>query len=330
MICLWMVLFLLWGTIPGALAAAPPQTKNYVNYNGSWTNRCDAMPGEEISCLAVFTARGGESCIARGKLSPGLEYVGTTALRQNGEPVNASYCTVVTRWLDSNSAFEIHFSPLFARDREVRLEIEYTVRLTTDAGPGERSTAAVELVDSREGVTSGEAAVIQSFGFSLYRGVSIPDTENHSNPLPSVCFSLYGDQNGKTRIAFLENGNKEYCACTAADCGHTRHAYLLSTPENGVIQLRGLSEGTYYLREERTPQGYKSTADMLEITVSENGQVSAGGVPLLGQSLSLLEQSASAHTKTVVKDLMWFYEMGCKVLATALAVLLAMRRYLFC
>ena len=289
------------------------------------------MPGEEIACLAVFSARGGEGYIARGRLSPGLEFVEVTSIRQNGEPINASYCTVVTRWIDSENGFEIHFSPLFSQsEEELRLEIEYGVRLTTDAALEEDAAASMELWDTQGGAITGEAAVIRCFDFSVYRGVSIPDKEKQSNPLPGVCFSLYRDSKGKNRVAFTEDPGRGYSACTASGCGHERHAYLLSSPENGLIQLQGLSEGTYYLREERTPQGYESTADMLEIVVSADGEISAGGVLLPDRMISLLEQSASLSVVPAANGLMTFYEIGCKVLATALAVLLALRRYLFC
>lgn len=316
------------GVAPDALAAendAAPA--NYVKDSRDvWTGERDAMPGQEVACKAVFTVRGGETYTARGRLSPGLEYVEVVSVLENGVPVNASYCTVVTRWLGDGSAFALHFSPLFAPAGEVRLEIGYTVRVT---GQADR-TAAVELIDSRGETLSGAAAHIRSFSLTVSRGTALSDGDRGNDPLSGAGFCLYRDRAGQKRVAFTVGADGGYIACTGYGCGHNSHVYLLSTPENGTLELQGLAQGTFYLREERTPPGHTPAADMLEITVSGEGELCAGGALLTDGRLSLLEQSAAVTVRTEKNGFIAFFETGSKLLAAVLAVMLSFRRYLFC
>ena len=163
----------------------------------------------------------------------------------------------------------------------------------------------------------------------MYRAVSIPEAVKQTNPLSGACFSLYRGRDREERMVFAAGRGGEYTACAGEDCRHSRHTCLLKTPENGTLRLRGLGAGTYYLQETRPPQGCAVSADMLEITVGENGEITVGGTLAADGVIRLVEQTGSEGKKETESDPLAFYEKGCRVLSAVLAALLMARRQLF-
>lgn len=328
-----LLLAALTSVSPPALAAhGPPAAENQVlDRAGEWAAQTDAMPGEEIACRAVFTVPGRAGYTARGVFSPGVECVLLTALRQNGQDVNASYYTAVTRHTPEGDAFEIHFAEGFSAAETVQLEIGYTVRLNASAawGDGENS-CAVTLLSAGGEELFGQAAQILTRGVYCYRGVAIPDAAKKSNPLSGACLSLYYDAEQTQRVAFVQTGAAVYMACTGTNCGHSRHDYLLKTPENGVVTIAGLREGTYYLCETMPPRGYSAAADNLALTVDADGRLAVDGTPVPDGMIQIVEQTVGETAAVEERDPLTFYENGCKVLSAVMAVLVLERKRLFC
>lgn len=291
----------------------------------TWAVQRDAMPGEVIRCRADLTLEGGREYTVRSAFSPGVEFAELTALRCGGKAVNASAYTVLTGRFIPRGAFELRLSSGFAEPGAAMLEIEYAVALTEAAG--ERSTCGLAVCGDTPAQTAD--AVIYSRGFCLYRGVAIPDSGKQSNPLPGTCYCLYRDRELLKRVAFVAGENGAYTACAAERCAHRRHAYLLRTGENGTLHIRGLSEGTYYLLESRTPEGHVSMAEGTELRVDSRGGITAGGVPLTDGRLSLVEKPAGYTEAAEERDPLLFYIYGSRVLSALLAVMLAAHRYLF-
>ena len=316
---------------PSINAAGELPASNMVRRDaGSWAAVCSAMPGERVDCRAVFYVRGDRGYIARGQFSDGVDLQRVTALRQNGEDINASYYTTIERLDAGKKHFEIHFAPGWSDAKEVCLEIEYAVSLNEQAGTGEQDNrCAVELAAADGSALSGEEAYLHTYAFACYRAMAIPDTIKQSNPLTGACFSLYRDKERTRRVAFAAGRGGVYTACTGENCDHSRHTFLLKTPENGTLRLRGLGAGIYYLQETRAPKGCGVSADSLEIVLSENGTVTAGGVDVPEGMIKLIEPLKAEPKKEEESDPLAFYEKGCKVLSTVMAALLMARKQLF-
>ena len=288
------------------------------------------MPGESVDCRAVFAAFGESGYVIRSFFSEGVELESVTALRCDGEAVNASYYTTLARSAAGRRSFEIHLAPDWNFAGRRRLEVEYTVRLNEKAAVnGSENRCAVLLVASDGTPVSEAETFLRTGSFSCYRAVAIPEAGRQANPLSGACFCLYRDREHTVRVAFSAQSGGVYTACAAESCTHTRHIYLLKTPENGTLCLRGLGEGTYYLREQRPPQGYAVTADSLEIVLDGEGRVTAGGVETPDGVVRLIEQGRAAPKTVRERDPLSFYEKGCRVLSAVLGTLVMARRRLF-
>lgn len=290
-----------------------------------WAPERDAMPGQIVRCRAEITVEGGREYTVRSAFSPGVEFVELTALRCGGKAVNASTYTLLTGRFIPSGAFELRLSSRFSAAGVSALEIEYTVVLTESAPDESICALTVTGENDEQTVPAG----IYSSGFSLYRGVAVPDSEKQSNPLPGTCYCLYRDRGLTQRVAFVAHGDGTYTACAGEHCGHRRHAYLMRTGENGTLHIRGLEQGTYCLLESRTPEGHTPMARGTEIVVSAGGTITAGGAELTDGRLSLVEKPAGYTETAEQKDPLAFYIYGSRVLSALLAVMLAAHKYLF-
>ena len=306
-------------------ALAAEETAAVQTHAGDWATSRSAMPGEELHFRASLTLHTGESWTVRSAFSPGIEFLSLTAVRAGGESVNASYYTLVTGARSKESAFTLHLSAQFSARESVCLTVEWTARLGDACltGAGGNSVSLIAESESGQTVTSGGAEVF-AYGFSVFRGVRFADARVADHPLPSACFRLYYDAAAREPVAFRENGDS-YLAC-ALDCGHTRHTYILRTTEDGYVRIEGLPAGTYYLQESRPPSGYGCAADMLRVTLTEDGALETDAPEVSGSTLLLLEtaQESLPENKTLA-----FYRRGCGVMAVLFTtVLCGKRRYL--
>ena len=305
-------------------ALAAEETAAVQTCAGDWAVSRSAMPGETLHFRASLMLRPGESWTVRSAFSPGIDFLSLTAVLADGESVNASYYTLVTGARSPESAFTLHLSARFSARESVCLTVEWTARLGDMCVTGAEGNAASLTAESESGETvTSAAATVTSYGFSVFRGVRFADARVADHPLPSACFRLYYDAAAREPVAFRESG-EAYLAC-ALDCVHTRHTYILRTGENGLVRIGGLAAGTYYLQESRPPSGYLSAAEVLPVTVTEDGTVEAAGAELSGSTVLLLEtaQEALPEDKTLA-----FYRRGCGVMVTLLTtVLCGKRRY---
>jgi len=324
-ICL-LLLTVLWPT--PARAAGGDVENRVLTADGEWAPVRDAMPGETLFCRSAVTLRRGGAYTLRGLLSPGLSFGAVTELRLDGETVNASYYTISTAYQEPGCAFTVHLAEGFAPDSGGELTLLYTLQLNDSAAGEAGDAASLTVTDARSRLQSGEAALIVSRGLTVYRGVLLPENNGASNPVFGACLSLYRDAARKDRVAFREREEDVYLACAGEACAHTRHAYVVRTPTNGRLRLEGLPAGTYYLAETRPPEGMTESAEPVEVTISTDGEILAGGVECPEGVVPLLHTPADV-TEGRAPDPLAFYRIGSRVLALALSLLVAGRRYYF-
>ena len=269
-------------------ALAAEETAAVQTRAGDWTPSRSAMPGEELHFRVSLTLRTGESWTVRSVFSPGVEFLALTAVRADGESVNASYYTLVTGARSKESAFALHLAARFSARESVCLTVEWTARLGDGCVTGAEGNRVFLTAVSESGQTaaSGSAAVF-AYGFSVFRGVRFADARVADHPLPSACFRLYYDAAAREPVAFRENGDI-YLAC-ALGCGHTRHTYIL------------------------------------RVTLTEDGVLETDASEASGSTVLLLEtaQESLPENKTLT-----FYRRGCGVMAMLFTtVLCGKRRY---
>ncbi len=310
-----------------AEAAASGAENTVLSDSGDWALSRSAAPWETLVCRGVVKLAGDGQQTVTCRLCAGLEFGTVISVLCRGEPVNASFYTIVTSRLTDESAFALHLSE-GAGAKGDELEIQYTVRLNDAAEiGGSGNHFCITLSDGNGIERRGEEGTIYTWSAEIYRGVHIPEAPGQSKPVYGSCLCLYEDPELRRKIAFTVRGTDEYLACSAEDCPHTRHTYVMRTPGTGKFRLEGLKAGTYYLRETRPPDGMTATAEAVEITVTENGRMFASGVECGEGTVAVIQNAASAGKTDGPRTLLDCYRIGSRILVTLLTVLVATRRY---
>lgn len=285
--------------------------------SGSWSGVRDAMAGEQILCRSTLTMPAEGEGVYACRLSRGLSFVSVTQVLRDGEAINAAFYTVVTA-RQEETAFTLYISPLAAPPGE-RLTAEFILSVNDSAERENRFSLAPVG-------ESGQSGCIRCFSLTALRASILPET-GQQYPVSGACLCLSRDRLGQDRLAFRQRGEDSYLACTADDCPHARHLYVLKTPRNGRVYLEGLSAGTYYLCETRPAEGLNVTAESVELVLTPEGKLWADGV-LCPDSVAVMRHNGTqTNAEERSYTLMDFYRRGSELLAMGLLALLAARRY---
>lgn len=103
-------------------------------------------------------------------------------------------------------------------------------------------------------------------------GIDLTKTFEDATAYPTngkTQFSLYTDQDCKTAVA-VSGGNGTYWVDSSSSTTAMDVAQIETTAD-GTLTIKGLAEGTYYLKETSAPDGYGKIQDPIEITISKGG-----------------------------------------------------------
>lgn len=313
--CAALFAILLWSIMTAKPALAAQPTDFVQTAALTWATERDGMSGERMLCRSEVTAEeGGDSfsCF----LSDGLTFDRVTAVFRNGEPVNAAMYTVVTERQRNGAAFTLH---VCAEAAGAPLVVEYILRVN-DAAGAENWFSLV-----REGEEPKRGGCLRLFSLRIFRGVFVSES-GQLHPVSGSCLCLTRDRSGHDRVAFRQRDEDTYLACTAVECGHARHLYVMKTPRNGIIRLEGVPQGTYYLRETRPSDGTVEAAEPREITITAEGEIFCDGTEQPDGMASMIHSDHSAAEKKRF-SLLAFYRGGIRLLTVLLCILIGSRRY---
>ena len=326
--CTCLLLLALFGcaVAPEARCASPAMENMVWTAQGKWASSRSVMPWDTVLLRGTAELHDTGQHTIRCHLTEGIRFETVTAVKCGGEDVNASLYTVVAAPLGEDCAFAIHLSSGVGENGD-RLEIQYTA-FFDDRAADEASCHFYLSISGADGHTAaGESGELFLYSVGIYRGIQLPEAPGKTNPISGACFCLYYDPELQNRVAFTVHARDEYLACGGEECPHTRHTYVLRTPENGTVRLYGLPEGSYYLQETRPPDGMTAAAEVREIIVTEEGRVFSSGMECDNGIVPVVFHPALEVKTTARCTLLDIYKMGSRILATALAVLLATRRY---
>ncbi len=184
------------------------------------------------------------------------EETGTETLYEN--QVSAAYYTITTGELDDGCDFEVTVDLSSLYNDGVITEADLgvsTIRIFFYAELDEEeargvhtSTVYYQVYDEEELKFTSNTDVVSVYNFDIRVYKYDADTDA---PLKGAVFGLYSDEACKNPVL---HGGEPYVATSDAD---------------GILEFKGIPEGTYNLKELAAPEGYATASDAVKIRLSE-------------------------------------------------------------
>lgn len=201
----------------------------------------------------------------------GLDVVdGSVSVSTNGE---VTLRTDEYQLISNNDtiSFELINEGLDAFDNaeECTLTVSYNAYINQNATLATAITNTANLTYAYVGGVVSEAsdaATVYTYGIDLTK------TFEDATAYPTngkTQFSLYTDQDCKTAVT-VSGGNGTYWVDSSSSTTAMDVAQIETTAD-GTLTIKGLAEGTYYLKEVAAPGGYGKIQDPIEITISKGG-----------------------------------------------------------
>lgn len=173
--------------------------------------------------------------------------------------------------------FEVSFTDAFYNDFRNQIDdglltqivIQYLTTVKDDAVINEpmNNTTHLTYGDNNTSTTESKTTT-KTFGIPVFKYTGT------NTPLAGAEFKLYTDSNcneESTALKFTLNDSK-YRYDSAKG-----NAVLTSLENTGHIDIEGLKEGTYYLKETKAPKGYNLLKNPVEIRIDSAGKIYVDG-----------------------------------------------------
>lgn len=275
--------------------------------DAGWGETADHAIGDEVQFRLTATLPSAENYNLykdyylkfNDTMSSGLAYKTGTMKIYYGNADTAG-TTIDPDWSDSEGGKSFsHTTEELKNSKNLKagdtVKIEYTAIVTKDAvvgEPGNLNTAYVEF--SRDPNTEGTGTMTTTqkdtvwvFTYELDTFKYTPGEENNKTPLKDVEFRLYSDENAEQEIKLVEktiNGTIYYVPANANETG-----VAMKSGEDGYFRIRGLDDGTYYLKETKALDGYNEVPVIkIDIkathteTIDGNGDITKLSITLNG------------------------------------------------
>ena len=152
---------------------------------------------------------------------------------------------------------------------------ECTLTVSYNAYINQNATLATAITNTANFTYAyvGGAVSEDSNSATVYTyGIDLTKTFEDATAYPTngkTQFSLYTDQDCKTAVT-VSGGNGTYWVDSSSSTTAMDVAQIETTAD-GTLIIKGLAEGTYYLKETSAPDGYGKIQDPIEITISKGG-----------------------------------------------------------
>ena len=183
-----------------------------------------------------------------------------------------------------------------------KIRIEYTATLNGNAVLGETGNVNNAYLDysnnpytQTDWESKSDSAKVYTYGMDI----SKVDKDDHDTFLAGAEFELYATEEGtadKTNaIAFVMLSEGVYRKAAASDTSTTTTLQVGAKDSlTGKLTIKGLAEGTWYLKEITAPDGYNLLASPVKVTIEDkdgdvlDGKVSGAAANATGEAVALV------------------------------------------
>lgn len=289
----------------------------------------------------VILPKGSDSVIFHDEMDKGLELIaGSIKVYTDADMKTelASDKYTVTTKSDitpptDGCTFEIAFTQeyLNSLDASITLYIAYQAKLTTNAVVGDAGNENHSHLSygDKTGTTQTETPDSETKTYTWSFTILKYGNNDIEKVLAGAKFVLLNSD--KTMVAIFDGDQKftewENVPAAGEDGTITWPAgAVLTTPDNGKIELKGLDSGTYYLREIEAPNGYNKLADDEEVKIEPTTDTENNKMSLAAVTAEINNNSGSELPSTGGMGTTIFYVLGSILLFGATVLLITKKR----
>lgn len=230
---------------------------------------------------------------------------------KNGE-TEMNSITVDTTSAPNSFSFTV---PANSENSDITYTVTYSAELlkTAEIAP-EKNTSKVQLEEMGNVPVDEKEVSTQTYAFDIK---SVRE-DDRNTLIDGAEFKLYSDNACEHEINLVESGSGSYRLATSDDEDYVN----ITTINSGTVRVQGLKgDTTYYLKEAKTPAGYKNYTNKLSVTITTDANNVAVVTVEYSQG-SLLPSTGGVGTT-------FCYILGTALMLGAGAVLVIRRRMFF-
>lgn len=216
------------------------------------------------------------SLVNKNKADTGVDFDDNTNII--GLTENNDYTLKTNR---DNKSFEISFTEdgykKIKSNPDYILRISYSAVINKNATINNTNTATLTYGDKG---TTTDQAYVGTLHIPVFKYTS--KLVGQETPLAGAEFTLYNKD--EEAIKFSKGVGEN----TYNYDENVIETATLTSDENGNIEIKGLAEGTYYLKETKAPKGYNLLKDRIQVTITPI--VKDTTQEITGQKLTVLEK----------------------------------------
>lgn len=299
-----------------------------------WVSENSSAIGETVDFRVVINVHAGaQNYILHDHIAEGFSNVQVTKVEHvpfQGTPhtVDPSDYTYVLPTADSTCqkngkacTFEVKLDDEVFADVETndQIIIYYSATLDTDAdvtAAGNVNTAFLEYGEGH--FTTESSTVTRTFAFDL---IKVNETNMR---LDGAAFKIYDAATGGNEIKFIEVKEAgvvtHYRLATAEEITNAALAIRIDVA-NGQTRIEGLDNGSYYLEEVETPDGYNTLTSRQKVTISDSNLEDS-----VGQGVNVVNKTGAVLPSTGGLGTTLFITIGGILAMGAGVVLFARKR----
>lgn len=277
------------GTLCSLSSSQPNVTINEKNdvpsvdkkvYNGTdYVDSNNANIGDTIHFhTTIHVKKGAQSYVLHDVLSKGLK-LNTDTTTLHGSPVYITDSDSYVLNKDNNNdytftetkdGFTITFTDSYLKskeDKDYTLLVSYSATLTDAAViGGEGNTNETYLKYGVDSESNHSTTTTYTFEIPVYKYTG---TDENKQDLAGAKFKLYTNKDftEANEVKVTEVGTNYFVGSTDAKKN------VMTSPQSGRFEIKGLKAGTYYLKEIEAPKGYNLLANAVEIQITQDGKV---------------------------------------------------------
>lgn len=289
-----------------------------------WGAKNTADIGQTVEFRVTINVHAGaENYVLHDLMEEGLTFQSVTKIEHvipgsETHTVDAAKYTVNSGTADG-CTFEVVFTQTFCNDLETndKIIVYYTAMLNRDAvvaGNGNVNTAWLSFGEDHE--TEEDATTTYTYGFDVVK------TDSQNNLIDGAEFKIYDAATGgnEVKVVLMDDG-VTYRRARADETG------VSIVVKDGQVRVVGFDNGTYYLEETVTPEGYNKLTARQKFIISD-GNLDAifnGNIFSTGSGVHVVNKTGTMLPETGGTGTMMFITFGM-VVALAAGVLLVTKK----